>query len=480
MNKAIFIILLALMAGSKSGVYQYEECQRSALLSADYEQIATGDYNAVFFSTFPIKYYTEGDYLSDGDIRLLKTSYCIPDAKTLYEYCVQVSNSGNTVDTIYLGVRPDIITADDLLNLINIWDDKRFEIIMAYPSLEYWRELDEEEYLAEMDAYTDFVNTLMSHCEGSKRLRSHLSLYFYNSTEWLVGNNTNYESYFKTNEGIAHVLSMYSGQDYGYQLTLENYKDALANFEMLVNDCRTEKESAYPDLSEWDVVFFGDSVIAFTETTSIPDAFSGFTGAHTYNCGKGGCPATVIEGYDVYPGIPTIVDAFLAKDLRLFSEDSQIYAGMADYFEHSDQNHQQCFVINFGLNDYFLGCPVTNDDPYDIHTYEGALRTAIEKLQNAYPDAVIILMTPNFTALFENGLQPLSDAGGQLPDYTGAVISICDEKGLLFYDSYELLGIDGNNHTEYLLDGCHPNESTRYTMAQGLAELFETVVKNDE
>lgn len=480
MNKVIFIILLTLMAGSESGVHQYEECQRSALVSADFEQIDTGNYNAVFFSTFPIKYYPGEDYLSDGDIHLLKTSYCIPDAKTLYEYCVQVSKSSNAVDTIYLGVRPDIITAGDLLNLINIWDDKRFEIILAYPSLEYWKRLDQEEFLAEMIAYTDFVNTLMSRCENNKRLQSHFSLYFYNSTEWLVGNNANYESYFKANEGIAQVLSMYSDQDYGYQLTLENYKDALTDFEILVNDCRNEKESAYPDLSEWDVVFFGDSVIAFSETSSIPGAFNGFTGAHTYNCGKGGCRAAIMDNYDEYPGFPVIVDAFLSEDLSLFSEDSQIYAGMTDYFEHSDRNRQQCFVINFGLNDYFMGRPIRNDDPYDIYTYEGALRTAIEKIQRAYPDAVIILLTPNFTSLFENGQQPLSDTGGQLSDYVASVISICNEKGLPCYDSYNLLGINGNNYAQYLPDGCHPNESTRYIMAQGLAELIGAVAKGGE
>lgn len=479
MNKVIFIIFLTLMTNSKNSISQYEEYERSVLINADYERIATEDYNAVFLSTYPIGYYVEND-VSDDDGSLLMTYYCIPDMKTLYEYCIQVSGSGNNVDTIYLAVRPDIITADELLNLLRIWEDKHFEIIMAYPSLEYWRGLDEEEYPAVIASYTDFVNTLMSYYKDSRWLQSHISLYFYNSTEWLVGNNTNYENYFKVNEGIAHDLSMYADSNPGYQLTLENYTEELAKFEALVSDCRTEAVSAYPDLAEWDVVFFGDSVIAFTETSSIPSVFSGFTGAHIYNCGKGGCRASAMDNYDEYPGFPIIVDAFLAEDLSLFSKDSQIYAGMTDYFEYSDQNRQQCFMINFGLNDYFMGRPVRNNDPYDIYTYEGALRTAIEKLQGAYPNAVIILLTPNYTSLFENGLQPLSDAGGQLPDYVAAVISICDEKGLPFYDSYNLLGINSDNYTQYLQDGCHPNETTRYTMAQGLAELIGTIAEGGE
>ncbi|MCH5275046.1 MAG: SGNH/GDSL hydrolase family protein [Lachnospiraceae bacterium] len=475
MNSAMYILLLALMAEIQGGVDQYEANQQYTLPRADYERLTTEDYNAVFFSTFPIDHYMAEDYASYDASYPLMTSYCIPNMNVLNEYFTNVSNSSNEVNTVYLGVRPDIITADDLLNLMDTWADIRFEVIMAYPSLDYWRGLDEEEYLAAMAAYTDFVNTLMSCYEDLEGLPDNLSVYFYNSTEWLVGNNTNYESNFDVNEGISHSLSLYSSQDYGYQLTLENYKDTLNDFEVLVNDCRTETESVYPNLSEWDVVFFGDSVIAFSETSSIPGAFSGLTGAHTYNCGKGGCAATVLEGNYEYPGLPIVVDAFLAEDLSLFSEGTQIYAGMADYFEHSDISRHQCFVLNFGLNDYFLGRPIRSDDPYDIYTYEGALRTAIEKLQNAYPDAEIILLSPTFTSHFENGLQPLSDVGGQLPDYVAAAISICDEKGLYYYDSYNLLGIDANNCATYLPDGCHPNEATRYIMAQEIAKLIGSI-----
>lgn len=475
MNSVIYILLLALMAEIQGSVAQYEAYPKYTLPRADYERLATEDYNAVFFSTFPIDHYMAEDYVSYDGRYPLMFSYCIPNIDILNAYFITVFNGPNEVDTVYLGVRPDIITADDLLPLIDTWTNKHFEVIMAYPSLDYWKGLNEEEYLAEMAAYTDFANTLMSCYEDREGMPDNLSLYFYNSAEWLVNNSTNYESDFTVNEGIAHSLSVYLTQDHGYQLTLENYKETLDDFEVLVNDCRAETESVYPDLSEWDVVFFGDSVIAFSETSSIPGAFCGLTGAHTYNCGKGGCGAAVIKDNDEFPGIPIIVDAFLAEDLSLFSEDTQIYAGMADYFEYSDKSRQQCFVLNFGSNDYFLGKPIRNDDPYDIYTYEGAMRTAIERLQNAYPDAEIILLTPTFTSLFENGLEPLSDVGGQLPDYVAAAISICNEKGLHYYDSYNLLGIDANNCAAYLPDGCHPNESTRYIMAQEVAKLIGSI-----
>ena len=473
MNKVIYIIILSLMAKIHSGFFQKEDIQAYAIRLEDYKRIATESYNAVFFSTFPIEYYAEEDYAYYNDIPQLKTSFCIPDVESLNAYLSRAFNSGNEVDMVYLGIQPDIIRADRFLNTIEAWEDKRFEVVLAYPSLEYWRELDEEEFHVVMDAYTDFVNLVMLCYEDNMWLQDHLALYFFNTEEWLVGNYTNYEGNFNINEGIAHTLSKYLYQNRRYQLTLENYAEVLEDFEALVNNYRAKGESAYPDLSDWDVVFFGDSVIAFTETSSIPGAFGVLTGAHTYNCGRGGSIAAEMEG--AYPGISAVVDAFLTEDLSLFSEDTLTYLGITDYYEHADKNRQQCFVINFGLNDYFNGSPVSNADPHDIHTYAGALRTAIEKLQDAYPDAVIMLMSPNFTTYFESGQRIMSDAGGQLTDYVSAVISICDEKNLLLYDSYHLLGIDDSNYTEYLLDSCHPNEATRYMMAQGLAELIDTM-----
>ncbi len=471
MKKIVHVLfLLVFIALIGVGISRYLEYQKYAPLREDYERIAAEDYTAVFFSTFPIDNFTEEDFEYYRDIYPLKASYCIPDMETLNEYFARVSETGNEVETVYLGVRPDIITADDLLALVDEWYGKRFEVIVAYPSLEYWKNLKEEDYTAQLEAYTDFITTLMPLYEDDEWLQGNVHLYFYGATEWLVGNAANYESDFNVNEGISHKLSMYSDTDHNYLLTLDNYEEILENFETLVSESRSEETDGYPDLSKWDVVFFGDSVIAFTETSSIPGAFSGLTGAHTYNCGKGGCTAAMTSETSL--GIPAVVDAFLAEDLSQLDEDSQIYAGMSDYFDHAKKKRQKCFVLNFGLNDFFTGTPVRSDDPYDIYTYCGALRTAVDKLKEAYPDAVIVLATPNFTSYFGNGLEAQSDVGGLMPDYAAAVISLCDEKELLLYDSYNTLGINSTNFTEYLADGCHPNEATRYTMAQGIAELL--------
>ncbi len=478
----VFILVLVAVIGI--GAYRYMEYKKYEPLRNDYERIATADYTSVFFSTFPVTNYTEDDFATYRGIYPLKSTYCIPDMATLNEYFSLVTQNGREITSIYLGIRPDIVSADDLLNLVNTWYGVPFEVIIAYPSLEYWQELDAEEYVATLNAYKDFINTLMPYYEEDPWIQGNLGLYFYGDTQWLVGNPNNYENDFDVNAGISHSLSMYSDRNHEYILTLDNYEEALEDFEALVSECRnnknedTESLPQYPNLSKWDVVFFGDSITAFTETSSIPGAFGGLTGAHTYNCAQGGSNAS--EEGSTYPGIPTVVDAFLAENPDAFEETSVPYTGITDYMENSKKKRQKCFVLNFGMNDYYTGCPVRTDDPYDTASYEGAMRTAIEKLQTAYPDALIVLMTPNFTSYFGNGLEPQSEVGGILLDYVAAADSLSATYDLPLYNSYTELGIDGTNHTEYLLDGCHPNEATRYTMAQGLAELIQETINEQK
>lgn len=477
MKKIILILLLlVLLGGAAFGVYQYREYKKYEPMRNDYERIATEDYTAVYFATYPIENFLEEDYNYYRDMYPIIGKYAIPDLETLMTYFTRVAEKGNEVETVYLGVRPDIVSASELIELMNTWGDKQYEIIIAYPSLDYWRNLEEEEYPEKLAAYTDFINELMPLYEDLENewIQNNLKIYFYGSTEWLVANAANYESDFGVNAGISHVLSMYTDSDHGYQLTLENYEEELEKFETLVSCARGIEEEEllcteeYPDLSKWDVVFFGDSIIAFEETSSIPGAFEGFTKANTYNCGKGGSTAF---------SLPKVVDALVAKDLSEIEEDTLTYNGLSDYLKHGKKKNRKCFIINFGMNDYYTGHVVANEnDPYDTATYAGSLRTGIEKLQAAFPDAVILLMTPNFTSYFSNGLEPQSDEGGTLPDYVATIINLGYEYDIPVYDDYTRLGIDGENWTEYLLDGCHPNEVTRYTMASELAKMMAPYV----
>lgn len=481
MKKVIIVLLvLILAAGAGFGYYKYKEYKKYEPLRNDYARIETEDYTAVYFATYPVEHFLEEDYNYYRAIYPIIGKYVIPDLETLYTYFTKVAEKGNEVDTAYLGVRPDVISADDVIELMSQYGDKQYHIIVAYPSLDYWKNLSEEEFPEKLAAYENFINGLMPLYEDLENewIQDHMRVYFYGATEWLVGNSANYENDFGVNAGISHMISMYTDEEHGYMLTLENYEEELEKFEDLVNAARGGSDTeylyteTYPDLSKWDVAFFGDSIIAFEETSSIPGAFEGFTKANTYNCARGGSSAF---------SLPDVVDALISGDLSKIEENTVVYNGLTDYLKNAKKKHKKCFVIDFGMNDYYTGHPVKNEnDPMDTGTYAGALRTGIEKLKAAYPEAVIIMMTPNFTSYFANGTEPQSEVGGMLPEYVEAMISIGYEYDIPVYIDYVDLGIDRENWTQYLMDGCHPNETTRYIMASDVAKMMLDFVEQKE
>lgn len=480
MNRLLCSIIPIIVAtGLSFGSYNQVWHTTYEPMRTDYERLSTEDYTSVFFSTFPINNYTEYDFEYYRAIYPIKSAYCIPNINILTNYLSLIRQRGTEINSVYLGVRPDRISADDILTLIEDWRDVSFEIIIAYPSLAYWNSLKPEEYNAQMDSYKDFVVTLMSAGQNDAWMQENFSLYFYADTEWLVANPTNYESNFDVNAGISHSLSLYSDRLHDYYLTADNCEEKLSSFEQLVSESRANAAagiSLYPDLSDWDVVFLGDSLTAYRETSSIPDAFSGLTGAHVYNCAQGGSLATANMPNATFPGIPELVDHFINGNADAFDSESLIYAGIHKYAQNADSQRRQCFVINLGMNDYLCGSPLYADDPYDINTYSGALRTAIETLQKTYPDATIALMSPNVTTNFENGTIAQSEAGGIFADYVDVLESLSREYHIPFYNTYAELEINGYNTQEYLSDGCHPLERTRFLMAQGLAKLFWDVL----
>ena len=114
--------------------------------------------------------------------------------------------------------------------------------------------------------------------------------------------------------------------------------------------------------------------------------------------------------------------------------------------------------------------PVTTSDPYDITSFSGALRTSISRLKEAYPNACILLSAPNYTSYHSNGTEIQTEAGGVVTDYVNAVLTIAAENNCLVLNNYTEAGINAENHTVYLSDGCHPNERGRFIVGSLMAQ----------
>lgn len=417
----------------------------------DYRRISSESYDSVFLSMFPSNAYEAEDFATYRGMTLLKTSYEIPDAATLEKYLSRIARSGNTINTVYLGIRPQNLTSTDLLPLLQRYPNVIFEVIPAYPSLEYLSHLSEEEFSRLLISYQDLLTPLLD--------LEHVHVFSFFAQEWFISNPANYLSDFEATGDISRLVMLNADKDHPFLLTGQNLSRSLDRLSNLTADRRLTA-SPDADLSQWSVVFFGDSVIAnYTDSTSVPGVVNGISAAQTYNYAVGGSSAAWEDEEDQC--FPKVVERFLQKTPPEIENSSRL-----------------CFVVNFGLNDYFNGFPI--DDPADAYndrTYTGALRAGIRLLKEAFPSSDIIIMAPNFASYFTNGTEINSSVGGILTDYVAAAQIAAEDMDVLFMNNYTGLGINFQNRADYLVDGCHLNETGRFLLGTHIVRTIAGLQK---
>lgn len=425
----------------------------------DYWQIRRKQYDTVLLSMFPVSTYDAEPFSHYRGMTLLRTEHTISNYSTLKKYMRHIAKSGNTVSTIYLGIRPDRISIDDLCSLLADYPSVRFELITAYPSINYWTNLAPSEFEQIVDLYCALL-------EQAPDLPSNGNLYFYSSQEWMVCNPGNYENDWLVTADCALFVTTHSDYLHQYMITSENAEASAQTFRAFWDEQRGDPPH-YPNLDQTTVIFLGDSVIAnYTDATSIPGITQALTNATVYNCGLGGGTASAYDKYST--SLPGILDTYFAGNPSTLPRDTQAYKGIVSTLADSSSDQNQCFVINYGLNDYFWQCPIYSDDPYDVNTYAGAIRKAVSKIRENRLNAQIILCTPTFTSYY----QGITDPEKHLEDYVDAVVKLAEELNVFLLDNYHSLGINAQNQQEYLPDLVHPNEECRYRIAQNLIELI--------
>lgn len=441
---------------------------------ADYKRLSSESYDTVFLSMYPIDYFYEEDFTYWRGMNIVKASYTLPSFSSLKSYMNVIAKSGNAISTVYLGVLPEKTPSDELASLVQEYPGVHFEIILPNPPMDYWLELSETECAEKLECYRDFALPLLQY--------ENMSLYFFGAEEWMIANLGNYYDDFLNSETAALTIMLHSDRDHAYLLTVEKLEEKLANLSALIANNRTNPV-IYPDAQDCRIIFLGDSVIGnYSGSTSIPGVVAGLTNAQVVNLGLGGgCASDASDDADEIIALNDIINALICKDVSLLSSNQEIYLNtslcenLTAYFE-TEPAENLCFVISYGLNDYFVGRPIASEDPYDTYTYEGAIRTAVTTLQQEYPDAHIILTTPNFTTYFENGTEYREGATHTLEDYANAVIALSQELDVELVDNFYELGIDEENYPQYLVDGCHPNETGRFLMGQRISTKLNKIL----
>lgn len=335
--------------------------------------------HAALLSMFPVSTYPPDLFYTYCKMTVLSTEYVLPDLTAVSEYLDRIRQSGNNVSAVYLGFLPDKVSLSEISSLTADYPDCLFELIMPCPFQDYWETLSDAEYSRVLDAYCS--------CLSDAGLLTNARLHCYTPYEWLVTNPALYKDTWLVNEDLgSYIVTHTIALD--YLVTAETSDKLEGRLRTLTESLRCAPPD-YPDHSGSALIFFGDSIFGnYSGGMSIPGII--------YNLGLGGCTASQT---DLSPlSLQEALTAFFTGNPSIFPEGCQAYSELTRYCSSAaDEGGDRCFIINLGLNDYFDGCPVRSEDPWDNATYTGSIRTAVALIREHAPESQIILCTPNYS-----------------------------------------------------------------------------------
>lgn len=235
------------------------------------------------------------------------------------------------------------------------------------------------------------------------------------------------------------------------------------------------------------IVMLGDSLPGqVRDGTAISAYLSELLGQEVYNGALGGtcCSRIETEGRLAYTkdslsfaalSRAAALDDFGTQQTTNLRESvTEYFPEVVDTLEVTDFSEVDILLALYGVNDYHAGVPVDDpEDPYNEHTFGGALRSALSFWREAYPDTRVILLTSTYTWYGYEGktCEDKDEGGGILEDYVNKEIQVAGEMDVEILDLYH----DFYPHDApedwmiYTWDGLHPNEAGRRLIAETVA-----------
>lgn len=433
----------------------------------DMERLAGDTYDSIFIGMHSLENFSEEDFREYRGVPTILSTCEVWNLAGTAMYLDQALNSGNEVSAVFMEVDPSALLNECerrkvsfaeqletfLLSYAKLHPEISFEILLSNPALTYWVNMEPEELATAIDAYGQLIGELSG--------QENISMFFLGTEYWLIANRDNYSTApFETNAEVSQKLFLYAFCDGEYRIEEENAEGVLDSLRDMVEKERKTPQR-YPDLSAYNIVYFGDSILGYvTGSYSVSGCVSAFSGAGALDCSVSGTAATGT--------FPDMVSRFLAGKNDIVKNGVLIQEAL-------NSGKKLAFVLNYGLNDYFNGCPIEGETAYDIDSYAGSLRCGILDLKTAFPDAVILLMTPTYTGLFSGGTEVVNDKAGTLTDYVDAAAGVADEMEIYCQDNYRTLGLDEETLDRYTGDATHLNEYGRLELARHIMKTLEKI-----
>ena len=230
------------------------------------------------------------------------------------------------------------------------------------------------------------------------------------------------------------------------------------------------------------IVFLGDSILdGYRNETGIPYITGLLCNADVYNMAMGGTTAALTQ-YE-----KAEYDSWTSRSLQgvVHAICGNISGSILDGYRAGevlatcDFSKTDYFVIEYGMNDFLSAIPLNSDSSEGRqYTYVGALRNAISTLRENFPNAEIVLCSPNYAQFWGKDGSYLGDGnmvdngGGTLAAYYRVCGNVSADEQTLFLNAYEGIGLDAYTADEYLEDGIHLSEKGRKKYAEKLSEII--------
>lgn len=444
----------------------------------DISALSRGDFETVLLSMYTPEKFSEGEFEHFRGCSVVQAFHPFVNLADIGDYLEKSFSNSSNLSSVYIGLDPFVVSGlygyhasfyikdykRYLTDYVEAHEDVTFELLLPAYSLDYLRSLSDRKYEELVTSYRNLVNLYIPY--------DNVFIYFMGYEEWLIVNPGNYDTDTELTPSILHLIAAYSMRDNRYVLTPDNMEERFAQMTELVR----ESDVSYPDLSEWCMVFFGDSVFEYyADSRSVSGVVENLSGARVYNCSLGGTAAA--ENPEKMLSFNRMTARFIGQNTSGLDEDLNFSRELTKYIQDDPAGKKYCFVLNYGLNDYFSGYPVENPaDRFDAGTYAGALRTGIRTLQEAYPEAVILLLTPTYTSKFSGGTEMLGASGGVLTDYVEAAIEVAQDMDVVCVNNYTDSGIKAGTTGKYLADEIHPNETGTLLLGRHILEVMQGIV----
>lgn len=426
------------------------------------------EYETYFLSMYDIRSYSDEilDYMTGEDTYIFsKYTSSKPSERYFDIFNALILKSGDTKKVLW-GIDPMIIyelTESDMgfrtyvdqhiTRNVKNHPEITFRIFFPPHSLSYYSKYSEEEKSNIAKYYGFIVDDLKDY--------SNILWDFPGDIEWIYSNPYLFE---KENDAetvadanisafIGHLLSG------SFASTSSGIGSRAGMLQKLVCEYKPE-DSITSDLNNVNVVIFGDSIFDYTHNdTSIQDVLSNFSKADML------CYA--ICGTSAAESADGIHEAFGGELKSITSLKNDIKA-------IDKPGDRLVFIIEFGINDYMYSLPLDNPEKQpEIHSYKGSIRYYVSELRKAYPGCEILLLSPGYIYVCDNGNQRILGNSPILSDYRKASTELAEELSVDRMDLTKLKSIPKESYRDYLVgDMVHYNELGRLYIGKELIEFI--------